>query len=101
MTANDLMRLADVYADAETSFWFGQEQTNTKVDTTAKMARDEARTALLTAIEGVVKDAERMNWIAMHGTFGVDSVTGDVHGNGQTHKAATRKNIDAYMKATP
>jgi len=43
-------------------------------------------------------DADRLDWIAMHGTFGVDSVTGEVGGNGITRKASTRINIDNAMK---
>lgn len=50
--------------------------------------------------EALRKDAERLDWIAIHGTFGVDSITGEVGGNGQKRLAATRKNIDA-AKETP
>tara|TARA_R110000868_G_scaffold146931_11_gene368036 strand:- start:4673 stop:4957 length:285 start_codon:yes stop_codon:yes gene_type:complete len=56
------------------------------------------RADLVAEIEWLKADADRMHWIAMHGTFGVDSVTGEVGGNGQTRKAATRHNIDASMK---
>ena len=48
--------------------------------------------------DSVLDDAARLDWIAMHGTFGVDSVSGDVGGNGQKRMAATRKNIDAARK---
>ena len=53
--------------------------------------------------ESVQEDAARLDWIAMYGTFGVDSATGEAGGNGQKHIAATRKNIDAARKqgATP
>lgn len=44
------------------------------------------------------KDAARLDWIAMYGSFGVDSVTGDPGGNGQKRVAATRANIDAAMQ---
>jgi hypothetical protein len=46
-------------------------------------------------LEAVRKDAERMDWIAIHGSFGVDSVTGQIGGNGQKRIAATRTAIDA------
>lgn len=45
------------------------------------------------------EDAARMDWIAVHGSFGVDSATGEVGGNGQKRLAATRKNIDAARAA--
>ena len=53
--------------------------------------------------DSVQEDAARLDWIAMYGTFGVDSATGEAGGNGQKHIAATRKNIDAARKqgATP
>ena len=41
------------------------------------------------------RDAARLDWISMNGSFGLDSVTGEVGGNGQMRKAATRTNIDA------
>lgn len=47
--------------------------------------------------EAVPSDAQRLDWIAIHGSFGVDSVTGLPGGNGQKHKAATRAAIDAAM----
>lgn len=43
------------------------------------------------------KDAEMLDWIAVNGSFGLDSATGEVGGNGQTRKAATRKNIIAAI----
>ena len=49
-----------------------------------------------TAMDG--GDAARLDWIAVHGSFGVDSATGEVGGNGQKRIAATRKNIDAARK---
>ena len=45
------------------------------------------------------EDAARLDWIAVHGSFGVDSATGEVGGNGQKRLAATRKNIDAAIRA--
>ena len=53
--------------------------------------------------DSVQEDAARLDWIAMYGSFGVDSATGEAGGNGQKHIAATRKNIDAARKqgATP
>ena len=53
--------------------------------------------------DSVQEDASRLDWIAVHGSFGVDSATGEVGGNGQKRIAATRKNIDAARKqgATP
>lgn len=59
-----------------------------------------ARIAELEAeVQALRKDAERLDWIAMHGSFGVDSVTGLPGGNGQTRKAATRRGIDAAIEA--
>jgi hypothetical protein len=64
-------------------------------DTPVKVC--EIHSALRTRCEALEKDAARLDLIAIHGTFGVDSVTGEVGGNGQTRKAATRKNIDAAL----
>lgn len=50
-------------------------------------------------LAALTKDAKRLNWIAVNGSFGVDSATGEVGGNGQTRKAATRQNIDAAIAA--
>ena len=50
-------------------------------------------------IAALKPDAERMDWIAMHGSFGVDSGTGLAGGNGQKHVAATRSAIDAARAA--
>lgn len=44
-------------------------------------------------------DAARLDWIAMHRSFGVDSASGEVGGNGQKRLAATRRNIDAARAA--
>ena len=46
-------------------------------------------------------DAERLDWIAMHGSFGVDSASGLPGGNGLRRMAATRINIDAAKEAKP
>lgn len=56
-----------------------------------------------TAVEPDERDTERMNWIAVHGSFGVDSVTNLPGGNGQKRIAATREAIDAARasKGTP
>lgn len=48
--------------------------------------------------DSVLEDAARLDWIAVHGSFGVDSATGEVGGNGQKRIAATRKNIDTARK---
>lgn len=42
-------------------------------------------------------DTNRLNWLATHGVFPVDSVTGLVGGNGQKAVASYRDNIDAAM----
>ena len=57
----------------------------------------------LAQADSVQEDAARLDWIAMYGSFGVDSATGEAGGNGQKQIAATRKNIDAARKqgATP
>ena len=52
----------------------------------------------LARADSAQEDAARLDWIAVHGSFGVDSATGEVGGNGQKHIAATRKNIDAARK---
>ena len=60
----------------------------------------EMRDALVAApqqAEAVPSDVVRMDWIAMHGSFGVDSVTGLPGGNGQKRIAATRAAIDTAM----
>lgn len=44
-------------------------------------------------------DSAMLDWIAIHGSFGVDSSTGEVGGNGQKRVAATRKNIRAALAA--
>ena len=44
-------------------------------------------------------ETKRLDWIAMHGSFGVDSVTGKLGGNGQRRIAATRQEIDKAMEA--
>ena len=47
----------------------------------------------------VASDAALLDWVAVNGSFGVDSVTGEVGGNGQKRKAATRTNIAAAIAA--
>ena len=42
-------------------------------------------------------DAARLDWLADHGTFGADSVTGEPGGNGQRRIPATRVCIDEAM----
>ena len=44
------------------------------------------------------QDAKRLDWLAIHGSFGVDSVTGLPGGNAQKRIAATRQAIDAAMQ---
>ena len=44
------------------------------------------------------QDAKRLDWLAIHGSFGVDSVTGLPGGNGQKRIAATRQAIDSAMQ---
>ena len=44
------------------------------------------------------QDAKRLDWLAIHGSFGVDSVTGLPGGNGQKRIAATRQAVDAAMQ---
>ena len=44
-------------------------------------------------------DSALLDWLATHGSFGVDSSTGEVGGNGQKRVAATRKNIRAALAA--
>ena len=44
-------------------------------------------------------DSALLDWIAIHGSFGVDSSTGKAGGNGQKCVAATRKNIRAAIAA--
>lgn len=55
--------------------------------------------ALEAQVQALSLDAGRLDWIAMHGGFGVDSVTGLPGGNGQKLKAATRAAIDAAIAA--
>jgi hypothetical protein len=69
----------------------------------AKRNTTESLAALRSALaehtpNGDAEDAARLDWIAIHGSFGVDSVSGLVGGNGQRCVAATRKNIDAARK---
>lgn len=59
---------------------------------------DELEKTAQPAPSGDAEDAARLDWIAIHGSFGVDSVSGLVGGNGQRCVAATRKNIDAARK---
>ena len=66
----------------------------------AATQRQQERIAALEAqVQALSMDAGRLDWIAMHGSFGVDSVTGLPGGNGQKHKAATRAAIDAAIAA--
>ena len=46
-------------------------------------------------------DKRRLNWLAMFGTFGVDSVTGEPGGDGQRRVAAVRAEIDKAMGVCP
>jgi len=48
----------------------------------------------------VQPDTARLDWLAMYGSFGVDSSSGQPGGNGQKRMAATRKNIDVGMAQT-
>ena len=73
------MELADKYADIS---W----DDNNK-----------ARDALEQRIKELERDAKRLDWVGVNGSFGVDSVTGEVGGNGQRRKAATRIEIDRAM----
>ena len=43
-------------------------------------------------------DAKRLDWLAIHGSFGVDNVTEKPGGNGQKRIAATRQAIDAAIQ---
>ena len=45
----------------------------------------------------LLRDAARLDWLAMYGTFGVDSVSGIPGGNGQRRIAAVRSCIDKAM----
>lgn len=64
----------------------------------AATQRQQERIAELQAqVQALSLDAGRLDWIAMHGSFGVDSVTGLPGGNGQKRKAATRAAIDAAI----
>ena len=69
-----------------------------------KAAESEATAPLLEKIaelerelEALRKDAGRLDWLVIHGSFGVDSVTGQVGGNGQKRVVATRAAIDAKL----
>ena len=44
-------------------------------------------------------DSTLLDWLAIRGSFGIDSSTGEVGGNGQKRVAATRKNIRAALAA--
>lgn len=57
MTKEELLDLADDYADAETSFWFGQKERSSTVDTPARQARNAARQALSDAIDAALAKA--------------------------------------------
>lgn len=43
------------------------------------------------------KDAARMDFLALYGSFGCDTVSGLPGGNGQKRLAATRSNVDAVI----
>lgn len=57
------------------------------------------QSAIETAVEPYKRDAERLDMIAIYGSFGTDSITGELGGNGQKRVAATRQNIDAALAA--
>jgi hypothetical protein len=71
-------------------------QENAKLASQAIAERDTLRTQL----EAAQKDAPRIEFVAIYGSFGCDSVSGLLSGNGQKRLAATRKNIDAAIAAT-
>lgn len=56
---------------------------------------------LAAEVEKLEADRSRLDWLAMYGSFGVDSVTGEPGGNGQTRKSATRIEIDMAMGNSP
>ena len=63
MTQDQIMALIDTFAEAETSFWFGLDEVGTKFDTDARRNRDQARAAVVAAIDALTKDAERYRFI--------------------------------------
>ena len=73
------------------------ERLRSAYDAAHRQAMDngQARDNALDECERLRADAERLDWIAVNGSFGLDFVTGEVGGNGLTRKAATRTNIDA------
>lgn len=51
--------------------------------------------------EPTVSQQDALDWLAVHASFGVDSITGELGGNGQAHLAATRKNIEKFILSRP
>ena len=108
MTPTKLEELAELaersaLAAVTAAFAHGAEHGRTGSNTSATAERaDKAYRQLvqdLRALAGDGWDAERLDWMALHGSFGVDSVTGELGGNGQCRKAATRHNIDAALQS--
>lgn len=48
-------------------------------------------------LEAAENDTARLAFMEIHGSFGLDSQSGLIGGNGQKRMAATRKNIDAAI----
>ena len=65
---------------------------------TATQMHDHYAAGVLVGMAQQSQDAKRLDWLAIHGSFGLDSVTGKLGGNGQKRIAATRQAIDAAMQ---
>ena len=77
-----------------TKAWNAMQAAKAKAEQSEKEVWAE-RDALQRRVEQLEQDVK---WIAVNATFGIDSLTGNVGGNGQVRKAATKSNIDAARK---
>jgi hypothetical protein len=96
MTAEEIMKLADEYAsDKAEEMRLDYETWHTKSRRKASQEETEStRAALLAAVEELVKDAERVNWLATNPVEALE-IFGHLHPN---EERFIRFDIDAAMK---
>jgi hypothetical protein len=58
-TIDEVMLLADAYADAEVLFWRVQDKPVNQIYTQSRIERNRSREALMTALEALITESQR------------------------------------------